>query len=197
MWFGGEDKVSWVLIRHGRTEGNERRAYIGATDEPLSENGREQIESAAAAGFYPPVEMVFVSPMKRCRETAEIIYPHIIPEVVPGFRERDFGRLEGKTFEELQDDAGYMEWVRAGGHAPFPAGEPDEKFYGRIRAAFEDLWQNEKDRAVAVIAHGGTIMAIIDAFFSGKSFDMFSYRPENGDYYVVPELIKRSVADVL
>lgn len=55
------------LIRHGKTKGNLEERYIGRTDEPLCEAGRENLKKYQ----YPQVEMVFTSPMKRCMQTAE------------------------------------------------------------------------------------------------------------------------------
>ena len=49
------------LIRHGKTKGNLEERYIGRTDEPLCEAGRENLKKYQ----YPQVEMVFTSPMKR------------------------------------------------------------------------------------------------------------------------------------
>ena len=61
-----------LLIRHSMTAGNKLGRYIGArTDEPLCEEGIRLLENIS----YPPVQRVFVSPMRRCRETAEILFP--------------------------------------------------------------------------------------------------------------------------
>ena len=59
------------LIRHGATPGNLEGRYIGRTDESLSETGRDEILQHE----YPSVDIVFSSPMRRCRETASLIYP--------------------------------------------------------------------------------------------------------------------------
>ena len=54
-------------------------------------------------GEYPQVDAVFSSPLKRCTETAKVIYPDRNPIVLDDLREYDFGEFEGKTAEELQD----------------------------------------------------------------------------------------------
>ena len=59
-----------VLIRHSKTAGNLMGRYIGTTDEPLCEEGIRLLENRS----YPAAELVYVSPMKRCRETAALIY---------------------------------------------------------------------------------------------------------------------------
>ena len=60
-----------IFIRHGQTKGNEEKRYIGRTDESLSQKGIEEIKNR----LYPDADTVWVSPMKRCVETAKIIYP--------------------------------------------------------------------------------------------------------------------------
>ena len=62
-----------VFIRHLRTPGNEKRQYIGRTDESLSERAVEEFYSSK--NRYPAVKSVVASPMKRCIETARLIYP--------------------------------------------------------------------------------------------------------------------------
>ncbi len=54
------------------------------------------LERRKAAGEYPEADLVFVSPMRRCLETAEVLYPGQEPVVIEEFRECDFGLFEGK-----------------------------------------------------------------------------------------------------
>ena len=54
-----------ILIRHGMTEGNREKRYIGTTDESLCEEGRRVLEKRKAAGEYPEADVVFASPMRR------------------------------------------------------------------------------------------------------------------------------------
>ena len=49
-----------MLIRHFATPGNEKRQYIGSTDEVLSE------KTAFLKRSYPIPEYIIASPMKRC-----------------------------------------------------------------------------------------------------------------------------------
>ena len=82
MWNWTENQIELYLIRHGMTLGNVEHRYIGRqTDEPLSEDGRQQLEKrkdqwaqVCRTGDMP---YVFVSPMLRCRQTAEILFPQI------------------------------------------------------------------------------------------------------------------------
>ena len=53
-----------ILIRHGMTPGNEKKHYLGVTDEHLSEAGRAALEENKKKGLYPKPDAVFVSPME-------------------------------------------------------------------------------------------------------------------------------------
>ena len=100
----------WIdLVRHGMTRGNEERRYIGITDEPLSERGRKLAEQC----MYEMPEIVFSSPLKRCVETAEILYPDQDIYIIEELRECDFGIFEGKNAEELSKTEAYMEMTKS------------------------------------------------------------------------------------
>ena len=64
------------LIRHALTQGTIDGKYIGHTDEPLCDEGKAQLKDIMENyGEYPQVDAVFSSPLKRCIETAQTIYP--------------------------------------------------------------------------------------------------------------------------
>ena len=149
--------MTWILIRHGQTQGNREHRYIGCrTDEPLCEEGIAALQGRV----YPPVSKVFVSPMKRCLETAALLYPGVAVEVVNDLRECDFGDWENKNYTELNGHADYQAWIDSGGELPFPNGESQAQFAARCVAAFEGIREQEVD--CALIAHGGTLMAIME-----------------------------------
>ena len=61
--------IKIAMIRHGKTYGNTLGRYIGVTDEPLCEEGKKELEQRT----MDTVELLFVSPLKRCLETADCI----------------------------------------------------------------------------------------------------------------------------
>ena len=75
------------LIRHGVSEGSLEGRYVGITDSPLSGEGRHQLQELKEKGTYPGAKAFFASPLRRCRETAEILYPGAEVELLPEFRE--------------------------------------------------------------------------------------------------------------
>lgn len=173
--------MRWILIRHGKTRGNLEKRYIGCrSDEPLCPEGTEQLRQ----GKYPPAGRVFASPMRRCLETAEILYPGIPVEVVPDLRECDFGTFEGKNYTELNGDADYQAWIDSGGTLPFPGGESLDTFSGRCLEAFEKIKKTAPQEDCALVVHGGTIMAVMAAW-TGAEY--FSFQVDNGKGYILEE----------
>ena len=79
------------LIRHGQTMGNAQGQYVGSTDLPLTTEGIKQLHHLKESADYPAAPVVFSSPLQRCLQTAEILYPDCRPIVVDDFRECDFG----------------------------------------------------------------------------------------------------------
>ena len=147
------------LIRHGETVWSAERRYQGSSDVPLSREGAKKLRRAA---FFP--ENVFISGLARTRKTAEILFPGASLTDVPDLREMDFGAFEGKNFAELEHDPAYREWVDSGCLAACPGGESKEAFCRRVCAAFERLMDDCDGRDPVIVAHGGTLMAVLERF---------------------------------
>lgn len=172
------NQVEIVLIRHGKTEGNKEKRYIGRTDQPLSEEGIAGIKENL--GRYPSVEKVYASPMKRTRQTAELIYPGQASELVDGLREMDMGVFEGKNHAELKNRPSYILWVATRGKISIPGGESMKDFGKRTMDAFTQVFgdmQAEGIKRSAVVAHGGTIMSIVSQLADD---DYYKYMVNNG-----------------
>lgn len=163
-----------IFIRHGKTAGNLRRAYIGRTDEPLCSEGIDEL----TAGSFPKADIVISSPMKRCIQTAEIIYPNVRLQIYDDLRECDFGDFEGKNFSELNGDKDYQAWIDSGGKMPFPNGEAHEKFTERCCNAFLQAVSENDGLTAAMVVHGGTIMSILERFAEPKKH-FYDYMKNN------------------
>ena len=102
--------IKIAMIRHGKTYGNTLGRYIGVTDEPLCEEGKKELEQRT----MDTVELLFVSPLKRCLETADILYPYAKQVKIPEFAECNFGEFENKNYQELKDNtrSGLIPWRR-------------------------------------------------------------------------------------
>lgn len=162
-----------VFIRHGLTMGNSKQKYIGSTDEGLCNEGinealrlRDYYESKAGR-FHYPLGNLFVSPKKRCTETADIVFTDAPKETVNDLRECDFGLFEGKNYIDLADEPLYKKWVEEECMTQIPGGENPKDFIERSVKAFEECMDRTKDKACFVV-HGGTIRAIVSALSEEK-----------------------------
>lgn len=163
------------LIRHGQTQGNLERRYTGSTDQPLCPQGRE----ALAGRRLPAVERVYASPLRRCRETAALLYPDTPCEIVEDLRECNFGAFEGRTYEELKDDPAYRAWLDTAGMAAPPGGESRAEVSRRTTAAFRAIAaRHGPEDALALVVHGGTIMALLEALEDRRAF--YRWQVPNG-----------------
>lgn len=170
------------LLRHGETDYNARGKYLGSTDLPLSERGRERL---ARADFSP--DAVYVSPLRRTAETAELLFPEARQIVVPDFREMDFGIFEGKSWRDMEGLPAYRTWVDGGCVDAPPGGESKARFCQRVCSAFGAL-VSERRRAGAevlvIVAHGGTQMAALERF-GRPGRDYFSWNGPLGGGFVL------------
>lgn len=168
------------LIRHGATKGNRERRYVGITDESILQDEREKLQRKE----MPPVARVYASPRKRCVETAEALYPQKQIVIVEEFAECDFGTFEYHNYEELNGMPEYQEFINSMGKSGFPEGENREDFQTRCLGGFFDVMQREGQAKedIAVIVHGGTIMALLDSC-SRPHRDYYDWQVENGSGY--------------
>lgn len=175
------------LIRHGLTEANIRGQYVGnRTDLPLCDEGVDELRALRDTVDYPDIQRLYTSPMLRCRQTANIIYPDTDYTVIDEFAEYDFGDFEGKTASELEKDESFALWTSGKISAP-PGGESTDNFIRRLalgfRAVVEDMMREGVSNA-GVIMHGGAIMMLLSscAVPRRKSIE---WQCENGKGYSV------------
>ena len=184
-----------ILIRHGKTAGNLLGRYIGSrTDEPLSDEGREP----QARKQKPEEERLYLRPIKRSVETAEILWPGFDRkkmQKVTDLRECDFGDFENKNYKELSGNGDYQAWIDSNGTLPFPNGESMDAFKSRCLEAFariveevsgaEQEWIASGKTGIfraGIVVHGGTIMAILEQYGYPKAADC-DYQVKNGCGY--------------
>lgn len=172
-----------MLIRHGMTAGNREHRYIGCrSDEPLCGEGIR----ALSAFVYPDAARVFASPMRRCLETATLLYPGREPVVVPDLRECDFGVFEGLNHAQLDGRADYQAFIDSGGILPFPGGESRASFSARCVRAFEGAVRGLPEGTYAFVVHGGTIMAIMERYARPRG-GYFDFQVPNGGGYCLDD----------
>jgi len=172
--------IQLVFIRHGATAGNLEKRYIGSTDEPLCDVGVAQVKALRKHNFQ--VDFLYVSPMLRTRQTAELLFPKMPHTLVDDFKETDFGLFEGKTAAELSDSAEYHAWVESMCLEPIPQGESVTEFKARCCSAFETIIKSlPGNSCAAFVVHGGVIMSILESYAHPKK-GFYDFHIENGEF---------------
>jgi alpha-ribazole phosphatase len=185
-----EDKMksyTIYLIRHGLTDENLQGRYIGHTDVLLSDDGKKQLAKIKEDMIFPPVQAVFTSPLKRCKETAAILYPENKPIEIEGFIEYNFGFFENKTAEQLEKYEEFSRWLAGEKGVAPPYGESNEAFTKRVCETFEKVAEGlmkTGTTSAAIVTHGGVIMTLLDACALPRK-QKFEWISDSGHGYTV------------
>ena len=168
------------LIRHGKTEANEKHLYCGSTDLPLSDAGKAELQRL----HYDIKNVRFISSgMKRTNETLHILFGDVPYEVDSRFREVDFGIFEMHNYEELKDTPEYQAWLTGDNVANIPPnGESGLQMKERVLNAFSGIKED-----TCIITHGGVIAAIMEHLFPGEGKNRYEWQPKPGHGYVICE----------
>ncbi len=170
------------LIRHGETVWNRAGRYQGWQDIPLSPAGRQELRRAEICP-----ETVYVTPLSRTRETAEILFPGARYIPVTGLREMCFGDFEGRNYMEMEHDRAYRDWVDGGCLGKCPGGESRAEFSARVVRAFTDLVNtalSQNESMLVIVAHGGTVMSALERYGRPEK-SYYDWLPDNGSGYVL------------
>lgn len=86
----------FYFIRHGETDFNKEKRYIGLHDISLNKKGIEQVKQSLLLLNDKNISVIYSSPLKRALQTANIIsqYLNIPIVIINNFKERDFGILQ-------------------------------------------------------------------------------------------------------
>lgn len=154
-----DDDLVITLFRHGMTIANERRAYLGWSDSPLSSDGRKRL-----GAVDKDISILFSSDSKRCTDTALLLFPEKPVQQKKEFRELHFGSWEGKTHQELQEDIDYSKWLADPFKVTPPHGESFGQFAKRVQRGWHAI-KNEMDakgkKQVAIVTHAGVIRYLL------------------------------------
>lgn len=185
------------VIRHGRTAANDKGIYIGRTDYPLSNQGAAELAGKMDAYVYPNVARVYSSPLCRCMETAEILFPDVSIQTVENLIEMDFGAFEGKSADALVNREDFKEWLKGGLDCRPPQGESVKEVQLRIFKALREIitdMMQEDLLHCAMITHSGIISNMLAGFGLPKlSPQELQCQPGEGyDIHITADLWQRS-----
>ena len=155
------------LVRHGETDWNKAGKLQGHTDIELNENGLKQAEQCAQFLKGSGYEIVLTSPLKRAKQTAQIIAQNNALPIIeaPLFIERNYGQAEGMSYEER---------IEKFPNRNYPNQETKEALRERVIKGLKQIREQRSEQKIILVAHGGIINCILavlsnDEIGSGKT----------------------------
>jgi broad specificity phosphatase PhoE len=164
------------LARHGVTQANLDATHAGMSDVPLLPEGREQARRLAErVSALGSIKAVWTSPIRRARETAEIVAQHC---GLPLLEERELREMEVGEWEGLTDDQirerfpdAFRRWQQDPASFRLPGRETLDAVRGRIVAAVEHI--SARGVPALVISHSEPIR-LLRVHYSGRDLNRFA-----------------------
>ena len=189
------------LVRHGESQGNLTRNFLGHTDLDLTEMGYKQAECAAKYFENIHIDMVYSSDLQRAFHTAEAVAKTKGLKVIPSKKLREIfaGDWEGVHFLEISEKCGaaaWYDWVNhMSGNTRPKNGESVEELFSRIYAELENIAVNNDGKKILIGIHATPIRVMLH-WLENKNLDEVYKTPwvanasvtklvyENGEFYV-------------
>lgn len=159
------------LIRHGETDWNLQRLLQGSTDIPLNENGLELARVTAQGLKDVPFDRIYTSPLKRARQTAEILRGErnipIIEE--PRLKEICFGIYEGyccsREHYTIPDPAFMKFFTDPGNYEPPRGAESIAQLCQRTTEFLHEIADNPEnaDKTLLFSSHGAAVKGLLSS----------------------------------
>ncbi len=171
------------VSRHGETDWNISGILQGWTDVLLNDLGRQQAHELAAAVACCGISRVYTSPLRRARETAEIISERLQlgpPVCHEGLKERNFGVIQGLPKAELSPV--FLEQiVKRNPACFFDHGETMDGFAGRVLDAVASIAKDHAGERVLVITHGWVMDVITRHIMNLPPSAILNMKRKNGE----------------
>ncbi len=151
------------IIRHGQTEWNKKGRIQGKTDIELNKDGIEQATMARKNIENYDIDLIIASPLKRARQTAEIINKNMKVPIIyeNAVVERDFGEFEGMVRKEIKDEmlnSGAL--YKQESSEVYKGVEPMSQLCERVWIFLDKLKEEYKGKNILIVTHGGVTRAI-------------------------------------
>ncbi|MDP4118627.1 MAG: histidine phosphatase family protein [Bacillota bacterium] len=147
------------FVRHGESEGNFEKRFLGQLDRDLTPKGRRQAELTAEYFRDAGINAIYSSDLKRAVNSAEKIGKATELKVIERreLREIYAGLWQEKTFDELAKDAAYDVWLNDIGNAKCPGGETVKKLQERIAQETDRILKKHQGENVVIVTHATPI----------------------------------------
>lgn len=158
------------VIRHGQTDWNLSKKTQGKTDIELNETGIEQARKAKEEINKCNIDLIYCSPLKRARKTAEIVNEDKKCKIIynKALEERGYGDFERKTKDEIKEMIESWEKIHNYTENSNERNiEPIKDVCARVWNFLDEIKNKEQEKDILIVTHAGVCRAI-NAYFNGK-----------------------------
>lgn len=169
------------IVRHGKTEWNEKGFLQGSNDIPLNEEGIKEAKKLASKLDLSKIDICISSPLKRAKQTARILTQGKVKIIYDDLlKERGFGSYEGKKINfdligkqwdyKLNDSSNGIESIKG-------CLNRTKKFLDKIKKEYPN-------KNILIVSHGGIMKALhYNIVGYNENTDFLSFNPKNTTLY--------------
>jgi broad specificity phosphatase PhoE len=195
------DLARLLLVRHGVTDYNSSRKFLGFTNADLSTEGLRQVEKLRDRLTKEKIDAIYSSDLKRAISSAEVISSGHKTEIIrcPELREINYGVTECLTFEEIKKQ--YPELAEAihnfSPNLSFPGGESLQELIARTLKFLNRLNLQAPEQKILIVAHGGPMRTLLcDLLGVGQSY-WRTFRLDNASLSIIDTYPERAILSLL
>ena len=152
------EHTTLVFIRHGQTESNAEKRYMGHLDSPLSALGNSQAEAVARRASRLKLDAIYASDLGRAESTAKVIAARCeLPLVLdPRLRERHAGVFQGLRISDAKErfPEAFAAIQDPTPDTAIPKGESARHVMSRLHPFLEEVCRRHDGDSVALVSHG-------------------------------------------
>lgn len=197
------------FTRHGETEWNKKDIIQGQLDSPLTEKGIEMGKSLREKSKNIKFDKIYSSDLKRALDTAKLIVGDREIITTPLLREINVGDWSGRkiTDVKVEDSELYNDYFNHPEKYKRDDGESIFDLINRVEKFFKEAIYPEEDENILIVAHGVTIVAMLDImekiavkdFWSNRvrrngEFNIADYK--DGEFKIIKKAPKNSVDSI-
>ncbi len=179
-------KIRAVFVRHGLSVYNDEGRIAGRVDVGLSNTGIERLMKIREEDIFPKTDLYFCTPLKRTRETAEILFEDVDEFVaLSEFMELDFGDVDGVSYEKIDLSRLFKDWHDGIDRDNI---EHIDDFATRINTAIHGIIREtlSKDKtSFTLISHSCVMRHIVHYFKPMERKEFLKFRTINGRGFVI------------
>ncbi|MXX93644.1 MAG: histidine phosphatase family protein [Chloroflexi bacterium] len=184
-----------ILVRHGETQGNIGDRLQGQFDAPLTDKGVRQAQALSRRLANTDFNAVYASDLQRAVHTAQSILnnrSNIEIQLRPELRELHYGTYENTSWSVVQNEdptffKRFIEWETRPS-AKYPGGESVTDLWQRVGNFANELLTNHSEEAtILIVAHGGSLQALLAQFLALRITDQWHFHFDNTSVSIIKE----------